>query len=253
MEEKTYNLIENYLEGNLSQEELSAVKTRLQSDPEFAQKVTLFEEVEDTLGDTTRQAIRGQLQTLGETYFTNSATKKKIKALPFYQRPWAMAASFLLIFSIGFLFWQNQPTTNLSNEQLFAQNYRAPNMDVMMRNSSAENPLQDAIQLYQKGQFEKALAGLEILQQTDPKNQKITYLIAHTYLNQTPPKLLEAGNSFKALIEHEQNVYIHKAQWYLGLIYLKQGNMEGAKTLLQAVVDSKDSNGENAEKILADL
>lgn len=254
MEENTYHLIENYLDGNLSSEELSAFEARLHEDAVLAKRVNLFKEVEATLGDPVRQNMQAQLTTLGKTYFQEPvATKKKIRPLPFYHKPWIMAASFLLFASLGFLFWQNQSVANLSNEQLFAQNYQAPNVDEMTRGVDPKDAFQEAIELFKNKHYATALIRLKALKQGDPENQKLTYLIAHTYLNLSPPQLTEASNAFKKLIQHGQNVYIPKAQWYLSLIYIRQNNEGAAKSLLQAVEAANDGNSEKAKQILGQL
>ena len=82
MEETTYHLIENYLDGNLTKEALDAFEARLQNDAALAKKVHLLKEVNTTLGDPIRQNIQGQLNDLGATYFQQSVVaKKKVQSL----------------------------------------------------------------------------------------------------------------------------------------------------------------------------
>ncbi len=254
MEETTYHLIENYLDGKLTKEELAAFEARLQADAAFAQKVNLFREVETTLGDPVRQNIQAQLDNLGETYFQQPVVaKKKINLLPFYQKLWAIAASFLLLISIGFLLWQNQSIDNLSNEQIFAQNYQLPNLDPMTRGRDRKHTLQEVIELYENQDYPAALVRLKELRQRDSENKQLTYLLAHTYLNLSPPQLMESVETFKTLIQHNQNVYVPKAKWYLALIYIRQNNVVAAQPLLKAVVTVNDSNSEKAKLILRQL
>lgn len=254
MEETTYHLIENYLDGNLAKEELAAFEARLQTDAVFAQRVNLFREIETALGDPVRQNIQAQLDNLGETYFQDPAVaKKKINRLPFYQKLWVIAASFLLLISVGFLFWQNQSIASLSNEQIFAQNYQLPNLDAMTRGTDRKHPLQEVIELYENQDYPTALVRLKELRQGDSENQQLTYLLAHTYLNLSPPQLMESGEIFKTLIQHNQNVYVPKAKWYLALIYIRQNNVVAAQPLLKAVVTVNDSNNEKAKLILRQL
>ena len=63
MEETTYHLIENYLDGKLSKAELAAFEIRLKNDAAFAKRVTLFKELQTTLGDPIRQNMRCLLYT----------------------------------------------------------------------------------------------------------------------------------------------------------------------------------------------
>ena len=257
-----YDQIEQYLAGELTGVDLKNFEAKLQAEPAFAEKVNLFKGMEAALSDPKALEVQQKAAALGDEFFENigraikAAPIKKMvkqetaKVVPFYRKPWAIAASLALAATAGGGLWQMQGETALTNDQLFAQNYQTYQVDGLVRGTTTDEELTNAIQLYQNKSYQNAAEVLLILNEKDIDNQEVMFVLANAYLNQTPPELEKAANFFNQLIDMNTSIYVPKAQWYLALIYIKQDKVEQAKLLLAEVVVSGDTNAEEAKEIL---
>ena len=63
-------------------------------------------------------------------------------------------------------------------------------------------------------------------------------------------KYKEAGQSFQKVIEHDDNLYIEQAEWYIGFVYLMRDEKDKARKQFQKIADSQGYYQDEAEKIL---
>jgi TolA-binding protein len=60
----------------------------------------------------------------------------------------------------------------------------------------------------------------------------------------------EANDNFNKVIEHNDNMYVEPAEWYLGLCFLAMEDNERARRQFARIASSNHEKAEEAEKLL---
>jgi TolA-binding protein len=60
----------------------------------------------------------------------------------------------------------------------------------------------------------------------------------------------KANENFKRIIDHKANAFIESAEWYLGLCYLKTGDINKATEIFQTIAVSEGYYKKEARKVL---
>jgi len=237
-------LIERYLEGSLSSDELEQFEQLKANDPNFRKEVAFHLGLEKAISEENRMEFKNKLKG-----FEKSSPLKKGSTKSW----WAAAAVLLLAASSYFLWLQGTP----SNEKLFAQNfepYRNIEQPIVRgdqgQSSGSETDLKTAaFMAYESGDFKEAISLFSELFTTKNESYALFYgANAH----------LAEGHSVKGialLTQYLENPgrLKDKAQWYLALAYLKEGNLSEVRERLQKIIDAKGYGHPQATKILKRL
>lgn len=248
-QEKLFERIERFLAGNMSKEESALFEA------EREQHVLLEKEVR--LHIEARKAIRaGGRERLNQQFEQAYEAWKVEEAKPLPQRLWqhpvfwtsaAAVAAILFVFLISNISWVNQ------EQDLFVQYYESPSSDAArdLVETGAQNALQEAILLYQAGEYEKAIFQFDGLQ----ADSNFTYTSMTLYYQGASYMELEqydlALNKFQA-VSHP--LYLEQGRWYSVLAYLKLEKEAEAKELLQIIIQQKKHvKQQEAQEILLSL
>ena len=118
--EQLYNIIEAYLDGTLSGDELSAFEQRLKSEPDLADEVQLHRKLQNEFGDAQKRLLKSKLDTLREEF--TQKDEEVAKVIPINRRNnfrilMSIAAGILvLIFAIWFFFFKTPEKRELVDE-----------------------------------------------------------------------------------------------------------------------------------------
>ena len=262
--EETYNQIEAYLEGSLTQGEKAEFEHQMESNEDLAQEVELVKRVDTMIRDQGALELQKTMNEIDSSFFEEEeeeeSPKLRTSTSPriigsWTRRTWAIAASFLF-FAIGaLLIWQMQSNSVASGEELFAQYYETYDLNQTVRgdNDSSNVDLKKGIQQYQSKDFGAAVQTFLPLAAAQPQNDVAVFCLANAYLNQNPSKLNLAKQQFERITTNNVTIYVPKAQWYLALIALKEKDTSQAKVLLKEVVASGDDLKGKAEELLEEL
>ena len=244
---KNRHLISKYLEGELDALFAARFEEDLKRDPILQQELELYKEVDKALSDSEVMELRMQLremhtQLTPETYMSSKPQLKRISRI-------ALAASLaiLLGFTAFNLFWSN-------NSQKILDKYYQP-YEITSTNrsngSGADRTLRNALEKYQNKEYKEAAYLFEKVMEKDPDQiatqlySGISYFEIAEYQN--------AKNSFSKVIEHNDNLYIEQAKWYLGFCYLKIEEKDKAIMQFKEIAKSDSYFSEKANKILKKL
>ena len=221
--------IELYLAGTLTGQELIDFEKLLQEDKVFAKDFEIMKDVEEAFNDVPyEKALTEQLETFGNKYMPDEA-----KATTSRLKPWMVGAMLLALSLVGgSLIWNYNTSDKEQSVQEEQQEIFASNMEVYSskglrtRSSDDENELseeyQNAIDLYDEGDFEGAIPVLKNHLSINPSDTPAYVLLGNCYLKTEPIQLNKAIETFEeALINGKNSVYASPAQWYLALAYLK--------------------------------
>lgn len=264
-------LIEKHLDDALNDAEKNLFNQRLE-DAGFKQEVALYEQAVQSvhrLGDDKIKAIlvkeQHKLEKKAVETVAEAPQYKPLKVV-FSRQKMALAASFLLLVSVGlwFLMGENSPKIN-DSEQVFNDAF-TPHDNLAYRSKRSTrlvsddekideklSNLQKAFVCYDGQNFNRALLFFnlpDVVQQFPTDSLNLYKAIC----------FLKVGKSDQALIclktvENNPNSALREAsEWYLALTYLKIKDVAKAKELLIAI-QHREENGyaKNASKLLEKL
>ena len=235
---ETYETIENYLTGNLQGTPHSNFEKRLESEKLLAEEVMIHErlykhiELTTVLESDEGHAFQGKLNNALEQHNHKNSGNDKIHRLNW--KPLAIAASITLL--IGFFLFSNY---NTATTPLTLYDNYAKHETLALASKGTETYNFSAITTaYQQENYkltdEKIRMALQELPQNHPHwfSLKLTQGICQLEL---PGKIDDAKTIFQGLSKAD-HPDAPKADWYLVLTYLKQGNVKLATEVIDATL-----------------
>lgn len=239
-------LAEQYLDGELEQEKY---KSFVGDFPQLPAEVSRQREIRMVLREAAQDNLRVELKHILPPVSNTSASTVK----PLFQRSWvyAVAAAVILLLALPFIF--NNSANNLSNQEVFAENFQAFDMRLGTTRGTLADSLKDKIQtLYKSGSYQSSLPLLEQLIQQEPDNPTYRLYLGICYIGMKSPAPLQAIPVFQSL-EEDLN-FGQAAQWYLALAYiLNENNAAGEKIAKTIAQQPGHSYRTQAAKLLEDL
>jgi predicted Zn-dependent protease len=238
-----YEIIEQYLNGELQGEALQTFEQQLQTDAALATEVALYRNIQHELKQSLQYqeeetALAGTLTALGKQHFLPSPVKKSS-----IRRLWwvaAAAAAVILFFIINPL-----SKDHLTNEQLFAQYAVPENLPAAQRGSATDTLSIKAAQLYNSKTYTEALPLLDSIVKQRPGQPQLQLAIGICQLYTG-----DYNNSIKNFDELSagQHIYKDEAIYWKALAYLRQNKKEECIATLKLIPDH-----EAAKKLLQQL
>jgi tetratricopeptide (TPR) repeat protein len=238
-------LIERYLDNELSADEKARFESRLGSEAGLAEEVYLQRQLREGLRAAGRNRLLDMLATEdrqmdeyhppAQVIRFDDATRQR-----FY---WAAAAILLLLIPLYLVLVPGR-----RDDKLFAA-YFKPYQGVSVR---AGGPLEQAMEEYRQRDYAQALPILERLLGEGSAEDTTLFFKgnASLALEQTP----DALSSFRQILTNPKHPFYREAQWYLALAYLQDGATDEAKTQLQSfVTDASHPHHGEATELLKKL
>ena len=242
--------IDRYLDKDLSGYELNWFEKELDSNSELQAELKLQKELNEALGQDDILDLREKLNVIHEMV-DPEPTRKRIKRT--LSGNWAgiAAASVVILVAIGFLL-SNFINPKQTAEELFNQHYEPYVVPTNYR-SSAEinNVFHMALVEYGNQDYQKALQLFEKVLFEDESRMDVTLLTGISNLE--IENYNKANNSFQKVINHNDNLFIEQAEWYLALCYLKTGEQEKAHLQFGKMITDNSLYKVAAEDILNKL
>ena len=244
-EANKYQLIDDYLSGGLSQDDIDKFRAFLQSDADLALEHRIVRELQESESFAHKEAdLRDTLATLRKEDVSEIKMEPTAKRgrLRYLMSAVAVAASFLLLFSVYF---NGEATMGDSYEQ-YAM---AEPLDLITKGSIEQTShiltkeLQEA---YNSGDYEKALPLIEDYLKEAPKDMDV--LLAKGISLSELERYAEAHEAFDYIASLKPRV--QKQKWYDAICYLKEGNKSQATVLLEELVNAKAYQSSEAAKLL---
>ena len=228
-------LVERCLNKTANTEELKDFEARLKTDLAFKAQVA---DIKTLLFGIEAQSLKEKLDDF-HTELDHEASDKSVPVKTMYIRKIAVAA--ILVIALG-SFWFFSGNTN---EKLFVKYFLPdPGLETTMSNST-NFKFYDAMVNYKQGEFSIAIKKWNELQEKKPYNDTLNYFLGVAYLaNKDENTAITYLSNVTTL---SQSVFKNDAYYYLGLAYLKTGNVELSKKNLNF------STIDNSKNILLEL
>jgi predicted Zn-dependent protease len=238
-----YEIIEQYLNGELDGEALQAFEQQLKTDTALATEVALYRNIQQELKQSQQyqdeeNALTGTLTALGKQHFLPSPVKR----LGMRKLWWvaAAAAAVLLFFIINPL-----SKSHVTNDQLFAQYAVPENLPAAQRGNAVDSLSIKAARLYNSKAYTEALPLLDSIVKQQPGQPQLQLAIGICQLY--TGDYTSSIKNFDELSAGE-HIYKNEAIYWKALAYLKQNKKEECIATLKLIPDH-----EAAKKLLKQL
>lgn len=233
--ENKYNLIEQYLAGNLSEQERSDFEKEIRKSDDLRAEIQLHREIAEVTAGEKFNELRDVLKNTDANWKTDSSIRPGGKIVTFKMIIRAIAATAVLL--LGTMFWYVSSVSSISSDRLFSSNFEPYEMVLTQRsggaNSETENKWDYAISKYAAGDFEEAKNQFALLgKQEQEKHLPLLKLyegVSALAVGESDPAI----NAFQPLLS--EPLLKEQARWYLGLTYLQKGDTENAKINFQEI------------------
>ena len=251
LEKDLFELIDEKLSGELSGAELEAFDLDLENDADLMAEFELHKEVDEAIQESEVIELRKKLDIVHDLT-QNKKQPGLLRTILRHKLSRIAAASFvvlLIITSLSLYFLQ--PDGNMSNDSLFKIYYQ-PDAALLIRGTNSQNAtLIQAFQMYENKEYTNALTLFSQVLDTDSENIPVQFYsgISNIELGQYQNAL----HPFNYIIEHKQNLYVERAEWYAALCFLKLNENENAVDLFRKISLSGSSYKDKAHEILKSI
>ena len=246
--DKNRHLISKYLEGEMDPIEATGFEEALESDPELKEEMDLYREVDSAIADTEVLDLRAQLDEIHEelTPQLEKLTRKSSKRVLRY----AVAASIAVIISLGTysLFFKK-----VNNNKIVSEFYKPYDVTLVNRsaNASITPVLREALSKYENQEYREATMLFKEILEINPEMTASYLYSGISYMELK--EYTSAEESFTAVLEHNDNLYIEQANWYLGMVYILTDEKDKARIQFRKIKNSDGFYQDEAAKILRKL
>jgi tetratricopeptide (TPR) repeat protein len=233
---KNHDLIDRYFENSLSPKEQKLFNDLLQNNLEFSDEFLFQKDLKKVI------AIK-QKEDLKSTLIEIESRSQKNLSLLLIPKKWMIAASLLIVASIGT--WGIQSVYYPSNEAIYADYFEASRNTVqpVVRGENLNTIEYRAFVAYESQNYHKAINLFNSVE--NPEEAYIIFYKGLSYLALNKPE--EAINLLEPLskmnmMEGKNSGFNEKARWYLALSYIKINENENAINTLNLVMENPFSN-----------
>ena len=222
--QEDFELIEGYLDGSLDPEKAEEIRVRILSNNDFAARVA---EISDLQLGVQIAALASKLDSF-HTEITTQERQVPVRKLTTFQF-WGVAASFFLLITAGMWWMMDRKSPG---EELYRAYYQVdPGLVTSM--SGEENYEFDRGMVdYKSGEYAKSLEFWKPLLEQFPANDTLLYFVSLDYLHLGLSE--EAKKLLERVIEDNNSQFVPDANWYLGLVLVKEGRFNDAIPYLEA-------------------
>jgi hypothetical protein len=248
--EDLYDTIENYLQGQLPEEEERAFAERLRQEPELAMEVQAFQLAQDIVEEGIADQLRTDFTTWNQE--ATAPTSAKVVSMRSMRKVLAIAAGVLLLISVAF--FQYRSTQENYNSTVLAAHYHDADLGFTRSTTATENELSAATEALQADNYALAIQELQTIEPSSAYYTNARLLLADAYFLNDQLDLATATNS--PLLAAEDPLLREKAAWLSILIDLKAGKKNDPEfqlMLKEISTDTAHSFQPKAAELMAQL
>lgn len=244
---KNLDLIEKYLNEELSASERTEFEALQKSDADFAEEVQVAVAINADFNIKQKmrwQGLMNEHENVKETPVRKLTPRRSLGWIR------SIAAVFILGLglSMAWLMFSSQDASELADEQLM-EIYVKPEKFLKEENTSPN--WESAIAAYDEGQFSVAVAAIERSIEKNENSAKLDmkhFYLGLSYLYEDVPNYDKAIKHLAKSKELNSNSFFApKPNWFMALAYLKQGKIKEAKALLELVINKNSANYKKVE------
>ncbi|MCI4668899.1 MAG: hypothetical protein MRZ79_12250 [Bacteroidia bacterium] len=235
MEDKTFERIEAYLSGELSQEAKTAFEANIQADPSLAEEVALQRDTHQLLALGNQLTYKDKLKAIDSEMRANAT----VRPLFGNARMWLAAAAVLIAVSV--LLWN----LSIPGGNSYMNEFSAYPDLTSMRNDTLDD-LKTGMIAYSNEKYDIAESYLSKYLNENPDQGFVHFYLGNTYM-----ALNQASKAVDEFRQVESPKWKQPADWYLALALGASEQKEEAQQLLKRIASDNDhAYKEQAEELL---
>jgi len=240
------NAIENWLGGHADRSAQQWLTNEMKKDAALAREVTLRRKTDEILSGRDVIDLRNKLAVI-EMRRRNAGTVRKtvIKTTRY-----AAAVALVAILSAAVYLTVRPAATPEGLYSEYYSRYESPGA-VRSVVSSDNTLMENAIASYTAREYEKAIVYLEQVINNGQDDMESVFM--HGMANMEVKNYPAASGSFTRVIEHNDNLYLEDASWYLGLCYMMTDNKDKAVKQFRSIASSKSRYSRQAARLVRRL
>ncbi|WP_458627878.1 tetratricopeptide repeat protein [Winogradskyella sp. PC D3.3] len=247
MEEQDYIQFEDYLAGNLSNEDLLAFNKRLESDALFNKTFEVYKDMSSHLkheiaNEQETSDFKANLDVISNMHFNTlddlENTDNTIRQPNFYK--YAIAASVVIL--LGFFIF------NQFGEPSYEDFNNFDPISLTVRSADDAN-LSKAEQSFNTKNYNDAINAFNAILETDFANLEVQLYKSMALIETNQ---FEEADHLLNKLSKGHSAYKNKAKWLLALSYLKQEKTAGCIEILQTIPEDAEDY-KTAQKLLNKL
>ena len=247
---KYEDFIQPFLDGELSREELDWFSKELESNAVLAEDIRLYREVDSAIREQDVMDLRDQLDVIHNAI--GDPSQEPIRPTRYRKvLSYAAIASLAILISLGVLLKVQH--NKLTNDQIFEKHYEPYEVTMIYRSAETDyqKALSQAMAFYDAGEFYKAINLYEEILTDDPADMASRLYSGISYME--TKQYPEADQKFRKIIEHDDNLFVEQANWYLGFCYLHTGQNLEARGHFKEIAVGESSYSKHAKKIMRSI
>ncbi len=245
-------LTDRYLNDELNSDEKKQFEEKLKTDKALRDTLRLHKDVDFVIQSKELLKSREMLEKIRRKRNLHTSTPY----LFFYKHPVLLvAASLLIIIGIVFLILISVKQSPRP-ETIFKEYYMPFEMVNNIRitgDIGYKDDFYEALNFYKEGRYNEAAEKINVIPESYMVSENSSLIFLSGLINIETDNIYKAEQYFLMVLKSNDKRYYHHAQWYLALIYLKDGKLEDAKVILFHIIDDRTSYLTKAYKILTRL
>jgi tetratricopeptide (TPR) repeat protein len=240
------DLIDRYIEGKLTNEDLILFEEKLKSDPEFAQDVETHKMAINVIFLHSRDELKKKLNDIHDNRMNKAFTMNV---------SYRVAASIAVIFLVSSVVFYLAVIRTPDYSKLFDDTF-VPYQDMISQQSRGDNNenktlINDAMNYYNQKKFDKAILIFDKILRSKQSNDAVIYYYGISCLGSKENNI--AIELLSQLSVNPESMFYEQARWYLALGYLFKKDKENTVKILHDIIRNKTFNNEKAKELLDDL
>ncbi len=228
---KNLSLIDNYLLGNLSEEQNQEFLLRLNSDEELRKEYAFVKNLPTALLENRSRRLRNKFSTWDIENSVNGSNDSRQLLFP-WKKYMAIAACISLLIFVATMVEFN---SEIDTASIFADNFSPYPSETVRGEESDKGYI-----FYSNRDYNKAISAFQ-----KSKDESAKFFIGNSFL-----ALNEPNRAISALNSYKGKKYKLAAQWYLALAHLQNNDSSAAKAILENLTLQKGAYGKKAFSLL---
>ncbi len=218
-----HDMIDDYLLGNLNNEDKLAFEKALNDDAELKSEFDFRQKISDGFSEQQTTEIKNQVKkaVMNNTPENNTSSNSNFK--------WWWIAIPIICLAAFWLF--SQLGSNTSNEKIYAEFYEPQPHFNRTRNSQGLFTIEE--ELYQKYQAKDFQGILDVMDGFPKSRFTLSLRFIRAICNNEVGHVDLALDEFESLSKDQNILYRDQSNWSRALILIKQGKTKEAKPLLE--------------------
>lgn len=241
--------IDRYLDGQMSQDELSWFKKEQDQNPDLRRDLEFQQNMRAAILEDEVLQFRQVLEAAQADYEHNKVIEHPSRG-KFSKTFRIVAAIAAILVATGFFAWYTLHG-GMSNRQLYEMYFKPYKVSMNVRGvaDDTQAEIRKALSMYENGNYQQALPLFENVLKNSPANFAVNLYTGISLMELQ--QYSSATESFAKIIEHKNNLYFEQAEWYASLCYLVADQTDKARKQFVKIVERNGYYSDQAKEVLA--